>query len=125
MIHYGFVKVIFVSAVVAVSLQCAVYPIRHLFGMAVAWRVLRASLYGFLGIAVACLVWGASTGELPEGLADGGWNDLVGIGLFIGFTMFISYFMGSRYLADELERARQSEVASAEGARNTERGSED
>ncbi len=123
--EYDFIKVIFVAALLAVVLQCAVYPIRRLLGMAVAWRVLRASLFGFLGVSVASLVWGAWTGELSDALAGGGLADMATIALFIGLTMFVSYFMGSRYLADELERAKRTDGVVADGPAPPIRGSED
>ena len=106
MIDYGFVKVIFVAAITAIVVQCAVYPVRRFFGMAVAFRMLRLSLFGFLGVTLACLAWGAFSGDLAHGLASGGWKTLSDMVLFIGLMMFVSYFMGSRYLADELERAK-------------------
>jgi hypothetical protein len=121
---YAFVRVIFVAAVVAIVIQCAVYPIRRTFGMAVALRVLRASLYGFLGIAGACFIWGASTGELAQGLSRAGWRPLVDMGFFIGFCMFIAYFMGSRYLADELDRARAGDAVFEENVAPRELGNE-
>jgi len=108
-IEFAFVRVIFVVALVAIGLQCAVYPVRRLLGWGAARRLLSVSLFGFLGMTAACLVWGASNGQLARGLALGGWKTLADLGLFIGFAMFIAYFMGDRYLADELERARVAE----------------
>ncbi len=115
MIEYGFVRAIFVGGVVAIVLQCAVYPVRRVFGIAAAARMLRLSLYGFLGLVVACLVWGTSKGELSQGLEQGGLRTLADIGLFMGLAMFVASFMASRYLADELERRSTNETAAADG----------
>ena len=106
MTEFGFIRVIFVAGIVAILVQCAVYPVRHWLGMAVARRMLDASLYGFLAVTAACLVWGGISGQLAQGLAAGGWRTLADMTMFFGFGMFISYFMGARYLSDELERAR-------------------
>ena len=105
----AFVQVIVVAAVIAVVAQCCVYPVRRLWGMAAAYRVLRWSLGGFVCVAVVALVWGAATGDLARGIVRDGLEPGFQIVMFIGFTMFVSYFMASRYLADELERARTSD----------------
>ena len=109
MVQFGFIRSIFVTGVAAVLLQCAVYPVRRLIGWGAARRLLTASLFGFLGVTAASLIWGGVNGQLAKGLALGGWRTLADLALFLGFTMFITYFMGDRYLTDELDRARVSE----------------
>jgi hypothetical protein len=107
--QFTFVQVIVVAAIVAIVAQCSVYLVRWAWGMAAARQVLRWSLGGFAFVTIDALIWGAATGELAQGLSRYGWQPLLEIALFIGFTMFISYFMGSRYLVDELERAKASD----------------
>ncbi len=114
MTDLGFVRVVFVAALVVILLQCAVYPVRRIFGMAAAWRLLHWSLYGFLGVVGLCLTWGIASGDLSDGVRQGGWGTIADVALFIGLTMFVSYFMGSRYLADELQRSRAENAGRTE-----------
>jgi len=103
---FPFAKVLFVAAIASIALQCLVYPVRRYFGMSVAYTLLKVSLWGFVAVAVEGIVWAGFSGSLRGGLAEAGWRPLADLALFVGFSLFVSYFMASRYLADELERAR-------------------
>ena len=113
--QFEFVRVIFSAALVAIVLQCVVYGVRHLFGLKAAWIVLRASLVGFLAISVIELVSASRSGDLKTAIGTMGWSPFIDFAMFIVLTMFISYFMGDRYLADQSEREARK-AASAAGA---------
>ena len=116
--QFTFVQVVFIASMAAILLQCAVYLVRHLFGLRAAWVVLRGSLTGFVLIAVGALLVAWRTGDLQAAVEVMGWSPVADFAMFVLFTMFISYFMGDRYLADQEQRTRQGAESgrAAEGA---------
>lgn len=119
--QFGFVQVVFVASLVAIALQCVVYLVRRVVGLKAAWIVLRGSLIGFLVITAGALLVAWRSGELRAAVNALGWSPVLDFAVFILFTMFISYFMGDRYLADEERRAARSD-ADRPGTAATERG---
>jgi len=105
--QFTFVQVVFTASVAAILLQCAIYLVRHLFGLRAAWIVLRGSLIGFVLIAVGALLVAWRTGDLQAAVEVMGWSPVADFAMFVLFTMFISYFMGDRYLADQEQRTRR------------------
>ena len=106
--EFGFVRAIFFASLTAIVLQCLVYAVRHVFGLAAARIVLRGSLIGFLAITVIALAWAGSTGDFSAAIDAMGWSPVIDFAMFIVFTMFITYFMGDRYLADQAQREARS-----------------
>jgi hypothetical protein len=105
--QFDFVRVIFVAAIAAIILQCLVYGVRHALGIRIARIVHRASLAGFAAIAVFETVSARIGGQLESATSTMGAAPLMDFALFIVFTMFISFFMGERYLSDQEERAER------------------
>lgn len=117
MAELAFVRIIAVAAVMAILAQCLVYAVRRWWGMAAALRVMRGSLSGFVLVTVGALIWSWANGDLPAALVRFGIRPVIDMAMFVGFTMFVSYFMGSRYLADELERAKARDSSEGSGSR--------
>lgn len=113
--EFAFVRVVFFASLIAIALQCLVYAVRHLVGLKAARIVLRGSLIGFLTITVVALAWASSTGDLSAALDAMGSSPMIDFAMFIVFTMFISYFMADRYLADQKERELRSRHVSEQG----------
>ena len=112
--QFAFVRVLFVASLIAIALQCLVYPIRHLLGLRAARIVLRGSLVGFVAVGVVALFSASRSGDFDAVIGIMGWTPLIDFGVFILPTMFISYFMGDRYLAEQAEREERRLPVQAE-----------
>ncbi len=110
---YLFIRVIVVAALVAIAVMCLVFPLAARVGLVAAYRALQLGLWGFIAVSAAALGWAVATGEWARFSAELGIGELVQVVGFFGLFMFIIYFMGSRYLADILRRARAEAAAEA------------
>lgn len=97
----AFVQVMAVAGLAAIIAVVLAMPVGARLGHRAGKLLLRASLIGALGVFVACLAWGASTGDLGRFNAQEGVEAWLQMGAFWGIVYGTGYRFVSAYLTDK------------------------
>jgi lysylphosphatidylglycerol synthetase-like protein (DUF2156 family) len=100
-----FLQAMAVAALAAVALAIAAFPAGARVGAKAGWFVLRVSLVGVVLALAACLLWGASSGDLQRFNVRLGTEAWLQMGLFFAIVYGTTYRFASAYLTDKAKEA--------------------
>lgn len=109
----AFLQAFMALVIVSLTLAVAAIPVGARKGSSIGRRVLRAGLGTLLIGLAACVVWGASSGELRVFWSDLGLDAEVQIGAFVFIVYLTAHNFAARYLDDKSAEERREGVQDA------------
>jgi len=109
--QYPFLQAMYVAAIVAALGIVLALPVGARYGPRAGRRVLRGTLVALVVALGACLLWGASAGDLAAFNARLGVDAWLQMVAFFGIVLWTGYHFVGRYLDDRAARERDAAAA--------------
>ncbi|MGB4593364.1 MAG: hypothetical protein WBI63_06275 [Coriobacteriia bacterium] len=109
----AFLQTIVVCAIVAFVVAILAMPVGARVSPRAGVYVLRGSLIGLVVAVVACVAWGASSGELATFEQTLGFDGALQMAVFFGILYVTFFNFAAKYLTDKAREIAREESADA------------